>query len=47
MSATNYSHCSARKLQHLNKSCEMSFQKQVVGGVRGHSTAGFGTRRHI
>ena len=47
MSTTNYSHCSARKLQHLNKSCEMSFQKQVVGGGKGHNTDGFSIRQHI
>lgn len=35
MSATNYSQCSTRKLQHLNKSWEMSVQKrEFVGGVR-------------
>ena len=46
MSATNYSQCSTRKLYHLNKSCEMSVQKnQVVGDVRRHSTVAFRTCR--
>lgn len=39
MSATNYSQCSVRKLQHLNKSHEISVQKQVV---RRHNTADSG-----
>ena len=35
MSATNYSPCSTRTLQPLDKSCEVSIQNQeVVGGVR-------------
>lgn len=41
MSASNYSQCSARKVQHLNKSCVMSVQKyQGVSDKRGPIAAG-------
>lgn len=42
MSAAHYSQCSARKLQRLNKSCEMSVKKYEGGDTEGHRAAGAG-----